>query len=164
MIRSAGIPLAAIKSKEKIAPAFDIVRQGLYFLGRRMNRVFTIAIVFIVGIAIIGCESEQHKEQVAADMKRLDDTVKGVQADEQWKLDDETATHVFENDTNSVDNYMKFRKCHEEPPTTEANRKVCAALQQRVARAEAKAKALDKREKANWWVSATKAQPPAALT
>jgi|GraSoiStandDraft_43_1057313.scaffolds.fasta_scaffold697035_2 outer membrane murein-binding lipoprotein Lpp len=115
-----------------------------------MKNVLTIAIVFVLGVGIVGCESEQHKAQVAADMKHLDDTIKSVEADAQWRLDDETATHVFEHDTNAVDNYMKFRKCHEEPPTNEANKKLCASLQQRVARAEAKAKALQKREKDSW--------------
>lgn len=114
-----------------------------------MKKVMLLLLLLSV-FALIGCESEQHKAQVAADIKQLNDVSKGVVADAQWKLDDEFATHVFENDEHSVENYMAFRKCHEEPPTKEANKKVCAALQARVARAEAKADAKRKREKANW--------------
>jgi outer membrane murein-binding lipoprotein Lpp len=115
-----------------------------------MNKLFIVLAVMLLTIGFVGCETEQHKEQVAADQKHLADTIKGVNDDLQWKLDDATATRIFENDKDAVGNYMKFRKCHVEPPTNEANKKVCAVLRGRVARAEAKAEAQQKREKANW--------------
>jgi hypothetical protein len=116
-----------------------------------MNKLaIALLLSLSLGLSLIGCESEQHKAQVAADMKNLSDDSKGVLAALQWELDDEYAQRVFANDEHSVENYMTFRKCHEEPPTKEANKKVCAALQIRVARAEAKADAQAKREKAKW--------------
>jgi hypothetical protein len=113
---------------------------------KRTLLLFTLLPLFALG----GCETEQHKAQVEADMKALHDTSKATQDDLQWKLDDETATEVFSDDPDGTSNYLMFRQCHEEPPTKAANKKVCANLQRRVARAEAKAQRAEAKRKANW--------------
>jgi hypothetical protein len=46
--------------------------------------------------------------------------------------------------------YEVFIRCHEESPSHEANKKVCAELQARVAKQEAKDRAQADRDKATW--------------
>ena len=69
----------------------------------------------------------------------------------QWQIDDKTATRIFDDGTEAgLNRYDTFRKCHEEPPAKEANKKTCAALQKRVADAEARETLRQEKEQANW--------------
>ena len=101
-------------------------------------------------ISLLGCESRPSPGY--EDAKRtFDETAKAQLAELQWKLDDTVAAQIFDDGTTAgLNRYLTFRKCHEEPPTRDANKKVCAALQKRVADAEAKAEKQQAKEKAEW--------------
>jgi hypothetical protein len=73
----------------------------------------------------------------------------------QWDVDKATAQGLFWRDYSDAPpepthTYEVFIRCHEEPPTHEANKKVCAALQARVAKREGDDKARASKEKAAW--------------
>jgi hypothetical protein len=101
-------------------------------------------------ISLLGCESRPGSGYENA-KRNFDDVVKAQHAELQWRLDDEVAAQIFDDGTRlGLNRYLTFRRCHEEPPTRDANKRVCAALQKRVADAEAKAEKQHAREKAEW--------------
>jgi hypothetical protein len=69
----------------------------------------------------------------------------------QWDLDKATAQGLFWRYSDAppepTHTYEMFMRCHEEPPTHEANKKVCTGLQARVAKQEGKDKAQADHEK-----------------
>jgi hypothetical protein len=103
----------------------------------------------VLAITLTSCESNSAKLQ---EDERQFHAVAQAQVDaQQWKLDDATATRLFDDGTQAgIDRYMTFRKCHEEPPTKDANKKACAALQRLVAKAEVSEQTKIAKEKANW--------------
>lgn len=111
--------------------------------------------VAVLGVSVLflgGCESQANKDaKLAAAIKESDDTGNRILADLQWKLDDATAVGLFRTDADGgVKRYLAFRKCHEEPPTHDANKKVCADLQKRVADKEQRDGTRQTKEKAAW--------------
>lgn len=100
--------------------------------------------VIFAALAGTGCDSSNDARLQAAErdfharLKSQEDAV-------QWKLDDAIAVQIFDARRDLV-----FRKCHEEPPTHDANKKACAALQDRVAKREATLHAQAVAEKAAW--------------
>ncbi len=100
-------------------------------------------------LAVSGCQD--RSAQLAADQQNFKAVAEAQSAELQWKLDDATAVSIFRTDADGGDRrYLAFRKCHEEPPTHDANKKACAALQYLVAKAEARAQAQTAKEKASW--------------
>jgi hypothetical protein len=95
-------------------------------------------------VTLAGCNSGRDAN-LQEDKRNFDAVAKAQQDQLQWKLDDAVATGIFDQS-----HYLTFRKCHEEPPILDANKKVCATLQARVAKQEAKNEALAHREKAAW--------------
>lgn len=101
-------------------------------------------------LTIAGCDSG-HDAQVLEDQRQFQATVQGEVAAEQWKLDDAVASRIFDDGTGAgVNRYLTFRRCHDEPPAKESNKKACEALQKRVAKAEADIEAKEAKERANW--------------
>jgi hypothetical protein len=117
-----------------------------------MKAFAAVAFIAISLLPLGGCESQASKDaKLAAAIKESDDTGKRILADLQWKLDDATAEGLFRTDADGgVKRYLAFRKCHEEPPTHDANKKVCADLQKRVANKEKRDGMQQAKEKAAW--------------
>lgn len=111
--------------------------------------------VAVLGVSVLflgGCESQASKDAKLADaLKAQDVAFRGTMDNLQWKLDDTTAVGLFRTDADGgVKRYLAFRKCHEEPPTHDANKKVCADLQKRVADRELNNQVKQAKEKAAW--------------
>jgi len=113
--------------------------------------VRTLVIAPMLALVVLtGCDSGRDAK-LQEDERNLAAVVKGQQDMLQWRLDDAVASQLFDDGTQAGANrYLTFRKCHEEPPTHDANKKVCADLQSRVSRREAKDKAQADKEKAKW--------------
>jgi type IV secretory pathway VirB10-like protein len=107
------------------------------------TRILTLALMLPV-VTFAGCDTG-HDAKLQEDMRNLDAVMKDQLDESQWKLDDAVATGIFDES-----HYLTFRKCHEEPPTHEANKRACVDLRARVAKQEAKVKAQADREKAAW--------------
>jgi hypothetical protein len=118
---------------------------------RRLS-VKLLPFVLILGLAALtGCESEQDRAKLDADIQHAHDVGQAQIAYLQWQIDDEVASRIFDDQTKvGLNLYLTFRKCHESPPTHEANWKTCAALQAHVAAKEAKDKAREAKERAAW--------------
>jgi len=93
------------------------------------NTLLIAAVILFLTVFISGCDSERDKREREEHQRQFEQTIKSTKEELQWKLDDETATHLF-----GVNEYLTFRKCHEERLTGG----ICKKLQQRVADAEAK--------------------------
>ncbi len=75
---------------------------------------------------MLGCDSERDREKLKEDEKHFHDVAQGQIDALQWQIDDATATRIFDDGTTAgLDRYLTFRKCHEQPPTHEANKR-CA--------------------------------------
>jgi hypothetical protein len=116
-----------------------------------MKAVAAVAsLLFAASALVSGCDSD-HDAKLAAAQKHFEDVANAQQDALQWKLDDATAVGLFRSDADGgVRRYLAFRKCHEEPPTQDANKKVCADLQKRVADKERRDGAQQAKEKAAW--------------
>jgi len=108
------------------------------------SKLLATAIVFAA--LAVGCDSKPSYEPSSAVVEQTAD-VQATAAREQWELDQLFAPEVFQGHT---DNFLTWRKCHSEPPTKEANQRVCAVLQKRVSDAEKKFKAQQAKVKASW--------------
>lgn len=105
----------------------------------------------LAAVVLTGCNSAKEDAEFQEAKRNFDRTTKDSLDALQWRLDDATAVGLFNDGTRAgVNRYLTFRKCHEEPPTHDKNKRVCADLQQRVAKAEAKAEAAHAKEKAAW--------------
>jgi hypothetical protein len=104
-------------------------------------KILTIAVVLM---ALTGCDSGRDAK-LQEDQRDVNATMKAQQDDLQWRLDDAVAAGIFDEI-----HYRTFRKCHEEPPAHDANKKACIDLQTRVAKQEATNKAKADKEKAAW--------------
>lgn len=105
-------------------------------------------------VALAGCDAG-HDAKFREDQSNFAAVVKGQQNDLKWQVDKATAQKLFwrsysDAPSEPTRDYEVFLKCHDAPPTHEANRRMCAGLQARVAKQEAKDDARDKREKAAW--------------
>ncbi len=105
-------------------------------------------------VALAGCNAD-HEAKLRDDQSNFAAVVKGQQDGLQWDVDKATAQKLFwryysDAPPEPTRDYEVFLKCHDAPPTHDANRQMCAALQARVAKQEAKDDARDKREKAAW--------------
>ena len=114
-----------------------------------------IAAVIPVCAALVACGSHIDRAKLAEDRQHFDATVAGIDSDLQWRLDKATAESLWVRRYSDAPdvvtaNYYMFVKCHEEPPTHEANKRACAVLQGRVSKAEAAADANRVKEKAGW--------------
>jgi hypothetical protein len=104
----------------------------------------TLILALAVLPLVAGCDSGPDAKLQEA-QRNFTATVKAQEDGLQWKIDDDVAVGIFDESR-----YLTFRKCHEEPPTHDANKKVCAALQARVAKQEAKNEAQAAKDKAAW--------------
>jgi hypothetical protein len=116
-----------------------------------MKALATVAVLLFSASALVsGCDSD-HDVKLAAAQKNFEEVTKAQTDALQWKLDDATAVGLFRSDADGgIRRYLAFRKCHEEPPTHDTNKKVCADLQKRVADQEQKVKIQQAKEKAAW--------------
>jgi hypothetical protein len=108
------------------------------------NRMKSLILALAL-LPLVGCDSGRDAAKLQEDERNLATVAQAEQDGLQWKLDDAVAVGIFDES-----HYLTFRKCHEEPPTHDANRKVCAALQARVAKQEAKNGAQSAKDKAAW--------------
>lgn len=112
-------------------------------------KALLVAAALTALIPAFGCGSGRTKLQ--EDEKQFHATLQAQQDAAQWKLDDAVATGLFDDGTTAgVSRYLTFRKCHEEPPAHEPNKRTCANLQARVAKAEATEAATQAAAKAKW--------------
>jgi len=103
----------------------------------------------VLALTLTSCDSNSAKLQ--EDERQFHAVAQGQVDALQWKLDDATAARLFDDGTQAgIDRYVMFRKCHEEPPKKDTNKKACAVPQARVARAEASEQKKMAKEKANW--------------
>jgi hypothetical protein len=109
-----------------------------------------IALTFSVLTTLVGCDSGSAAK-LQADQAHFEATAQAQIDNLQWKVDDATAAEIFDDGTDvGMNRYLTFRKCHEEPPSHAANKKICAAIQARVSQAEARSEAQDSQDKAKW--------------
>jgi hypothetical protein len=102
-------------------------------------------ILALVVPLLAGCDSGQDAKFQEA-QRNFTATVKAQQDELQWKIDDAVASSGIFDESH----YLTFRKCHEYPPSQDANKKVCATLNARVAKQEAKNEAQAAKDKAAW--------------
>jgi len=102
-------------------------------------------------LTTVACDSRQKDEETAAAVRKFDATAKSVTDGLQWNLDKSIAEKLFDDDTVAgLNRFTTFLQCHDEPPTKDTNKKVCAVLQKRVADAKAKFEAQQAKDKADW--------------
>lgn len=111
---------------------------------------FSALYTALIAVSLTGCDSgadvKFHKDE-----RNLAQVEKTEVDSLQWRLDDSIAADLFDDNTKAgMNRYLAFRKCHEEPPTRQANKKICAFLQARVAKQEAKNQEKAQKEKAAW--------------
>jgi hypothetical protein len=107
--------------------------------------------VVLASALFTGCDSAKDQAKLKEAERNLNSTIKNNLDALQWRIDDATAVHVFENGSQSgVNRYLAFRKCHEEPPTHDKNKLLCADLRGRVALAEAMDRRASAERKAKW--------------
>ena len=104
------------------------------------STILTIALVLPL---LTGCGSDRSKAEES--QRQFRETVQATNSELQWRLDDETAVHIF-----SESQYLTFRKCHDTPPARDSHKKQCAFLQNAVAQEEARAKEKQDKERASW--------------
>jgi hypothetical protein len=114
----------------------------------------TLALLLLC-VVVAGCNSQANQARLAEDQRAFQQVARSEIDGLQWKIDKATAEHIFyryysDAPPEPTPAYDTFIKCHEEPPTHDANKKVCAALQARVANQEAKDKAKQDADKAKW--------------
>jgi hypothetical protein len=105
-------------------------------------------------VVLTGCDSGRDTK-LQEDERNFDVVVKSQQDRLQWELDQSVAQRIFwrhydDAPDESTPAYEAFIHCHEEPPTHASNKKLCADLQARVARQEAKVEAQANKERAEW--------------
>lgn len=93
-------------------------------------------ILLVTTIGLTGC-SDDHK--LAADQQHFRETA----AAQEWELDRAFAMKVLNPDEDAAGNarFSTWEECHGNPPTRDAGKRTCAALNARVAKAKAKADA-----------------------
>jgi hypothetical protein len=113
----------------------------------------TAALVLAL-VTFTGCETGRDAK-LQEDERNLADVAKAQQDGLHWDLDKAMAQGLFwryysDAPPEPTHSYEVFIRFHEEPPTHEANKKVCVALQARVAKREGEDKARASEEKAAW--------------
>lgn len=115
-----------------------------------MKKWILVAMVGVLTLTSSGC-GPSREAKIAEAKKQVDDAFAEQQRALDIQIDDAAAVALFRHDADGGDRrYLAFHKCREEPPTQEANKKTCAALQKLIADKEQKDKMQQAKEKAAW--------------
>ncbi len=81
-------------------------------------------------VALLGCHKAPTPEEVARENAEVERELDAIQTEASWKLDDMTAQELF---LHRPEDYLRFRSCHESPPSLPPKIALCAGLQKQVA-------------------------------